>query len=393
MAGISERIAIIDPHSECRRHLAEYLTSKGYYVISANNLAEANVMFAREKPDLIFADLSADEIRCLSQCQQGNSTVPIIASSRVHAASEVVDALRAGAFDFIIKPLDELSQVDEAIQRIFERIRLFRLNQHYRQELEETNKELKAGIAELKADQAAGRKVQMKMLPEQDKVIGSLQFEHLVKPSLYLSGDFLDYFNIDDRRVLFYIADVSGHGASSAFVTVLLKNLTNRLIRNYKRQSSDEISCPKRFMQRVNKELLDAGLGKHLTMFAGVLDIQTLELTYSVGAHFPMPILVTNGVASYLEGSGMPIGLFAEPELTIFNLTLPHGFKLFLFSDGILEVIRAHNLSEKENMLLEFVSKGSQTISSLSEYSGIAALTELPDDIAVLSITDSAIRQ
>lgn len=359
-------------------------------MISANSLAEANVMFAREKPDLIFADLSPEDIRRLSQSQQGSSTTPIIASSKVTTAADVVDALRAGAFDFIIKPLIELSQVDEAIQRIFERIRLFRLNQHYRQELEETNKELKAGIAELKADQAAGRKVQMRMLPEQEKQIGTFNFEHLVKPSLYLSGDFLDYFSLDDQRVLFYIADVSGHGASSAFVTVLLKNLSTRLIRNFKRGSSDEISCPKRFLLRVNKELLEAGLGKHLTMFVGILDIETRELCYSVGAHFPMPILLDDGHASYLEGSGMPIGLFENPELTVFNQTLPRGFKLFLFSDGILEVIHANNLSEKESLLLDFVSKGKQTISSLSIYSGISELGEFPDDIAVLSITDTA---
>ena len=66
-------------------------------------------------------------------------------------------------------------------------------------------------------------KVQMKMLPENDQVIEGIYFEHLIKPSLYLSGDFLDYFKLDNDRVLFYFADVSGHGASSAFVTVLLK--------------------------------------------------------------------------------------------------------------------------------------------------------------------------
>jgi len=63
-----------------------------------------------------------------------------------------------------------------------------------------------------------------------------------------------------------YIADVSGHGASSAFVTVLLKNLTSRLRRDLRRGFNDEIMHPELSLQRINSELLDTGLGKHVTI-------------------------------------------------------------------------------------------------------------------------------
>src|SRR5690606_40550624 len=93
----------------------------------------------------------------------------------------------------------------------------------------------------------AGRHIQLKLFPERGREIDGLQFDHLIKPSLYLSGDFLDYFQIDERNVVFYLADVSGHGASSAFVTVLLKNLTNRLQRNLRRGSKiGRASCRER---------------------------------------------------------------------------------------------------------------------------------------------------
>ena len=59
-------------------------------------------------------------------------------------------------------------------------------------------------------------------------------------------------FWISEDKVLVYIADVSGHGASSAFVTVLLRNLTNRLQRNLRRQSSEDILHPERFLERIN---------------------------------------------------------------------------------------------------------------------------------------------
>ena len=44
-------------------------------------------------------------------------------------------------------------------------------------------------------------------------------------------------------------------------------------------------------MSRVNSELLETAIGKHLTLFMGIIDMQTRTLQYSLGAHFPMPIL------------------------------------------------------------------------------------------------------
>ena len=71
------------------------------------------------------------------------------------------------------------------------------------------------------------------------KVINGVYYDYWFAPSLYLSGDFLDYQRYNDRFSAFYFADVSGHGASSAFVTVLLKYLCNRWLSSgmVKRQS------------------------------------------------------------------------------------------------------------------------------------------------------------
>jgi len=63
---------------------------------------------------------------------------------------------------------------------------------------------------------------------------------------------------------------------------------------------------------------------------------------------------------------------------------------LLMFSDGILEVIPAKSLDEKERTLLELVSGGSHTIDSLSEALNLDEMTELPDDIAMVSVTDTS---
>ncbi|WP_404362508.1 PP2C family protein-serine/threonine phosphatase [Marinobacter sp.] len=390
MTSRTERILIIDPDEKARAELDRHLESKGFYVNGHADLEGARSLFDENPPDAIFADMTPAAISELRErLENENTLTPIIAYSDAREASEVVAALRAGASDFVLKPCSDKLALDDVLSKLFDRVRVTRLNQLYRQELEEANRDLRAGIAELRADQRAGRKVQLRMLPDHEQVLGICAVDHLIKPSLFLSGDFLDYFRIDSDKTLVYIADVSGHGASSAFVTVLLKNLTNRLQRNMRRGSSDDILFPERFLERINSELLDTGLGKHVTVFVGIISERERTLRYAVGAHFPMPILsFEGGKTAFLEGNGLPVGLFEEPKWDVYEVSLSSPFRLILFSDGILEVIRAQGLDEKEKRLLELVSGGSHTIASLNDALNLEQIVELPDDIAIVSVTD-----
>lgn len=392
MTSRTERILIIDADEKARTDLARYLEARGFYVTGYPDLAGAKALFDDNIPDVIFADLSPEAIRDLAnRLEEAETFTPIVACSSSESSADVVNALRAGAADFVLKPCnDDKGALDDVLGKLFDRVRVNRLNQLYRQELEEANRDLRDGIAELRADQRAGRKVQLRMLPEHEQVMSGLHVDHMIKPSLYLSGDFLDYFRISDDKVLVYIADVSGHGASSAFVTVLLKNLTNRLQRNLRRGSSEDILHPDRFLERINSELLDTGLGKHVTVFVGIISLSERKLHYAVGAHFPMPILsFEGGETAFLEGSGLPVGLFETPEWEVYEVPLNKPFHLTLFSDGILEVIREKSLDEKERTLLELVSGGRHTIASLSDALNLDQITELPDDIAIVSVTDT----
>lgn len=395
MASRTERILIVDRDASASESLAGFLRDRGFLVDRVDGLAEATAVLKKLDPAVIFADLDAQGVAELASYNRLDDEldigIPIVCFSRADSADQVLAALRAGASDFVRKPIRDTEAIDSVLAKLLVQVRVSRMNEVYREELEATNRDLRSGITELRADQSAGRKVQMKMLPEHNREFGPLVCDHLIKPSLYLSGDFLDYFRLDETRVLVYIADVSGHGASSAFVTVLLKNLTNRLQRNLRRQSSDDILYPERFLNRVNKELLDTKLGKHLTLFVGILDFANNTLSYAVGAHFPMPILSGGGKAHFLEGSGLPVGLFEDPTWEVYKVPLPHPFNLVLFSDGILEVIDAPNLDEKEARLLELVSKGRHTIASLSEALDLDDINELPDDIAIVTVTDMAV--
>jgi len=389
MASVAERILVLDPQKEDLLRLADYLVAKGYRVKTCSTIAEANELLLSYPADLIFADVNNADVAALMVDRDDDFAVPLVVVSETSKSGDVVACLRAGASDFILKPVKDYVSVDHVIDRILEKVRLSNQNKRLQQELEDGYKKLSAGLHELRADQKAGLQIQKKMLPKTNKKVNRFCFEHRVKPSLYLSGDFLDYFNLDDQRSLFYFADVSGHGASSAFVTVLLKNLTMRLKRNFKRGSSDEISCPGSFLKRVNQELLASDLGKHVTVFVGVLDESKQELRYAVGGHFPMPVMSVNGKAEYLNGKGMAVGLFPEPEFEVYRQPVVPGFVITVFSDGILEVMSGDTLVEKEQKLLDVVAENRDGVAQIFSSLGLDDLHEIPDDIAILSVADS----
>ncbi|WP_020408168.1 PP2C family protein-serine/threonine phosphatase [Hahella ganghwensis] len=392
MADLEETLIIIDADAESARHLKEHLDSQGFYVEIFSSLADFTPKLDELSPDLVIGDLPTSELSAVTRMVAPlRPRPPLIVISQDVSSGHILSALRAGAAGFVAKPMVDTIEIDHSISRLMERVRLSRENQQYRLDLEQANKSLKAGLEELQADHKAGRQIQMKMLPEHNLEFDNISFDHCIKPSLYLSGDFFDYFPVSDTQVAFYFADVSGHGASSAFVTVLLKNLANRLQRNLRRHSSDDVLHPDRFLSRVNTEILETDMGKHLTMFAGIIDTEYRVLTYSVGAHFPMPILSVNGHSRYLEGKGPPVGLFEDPKFPVYEEDLAPGFSLVICSDGLLEVINAKSLAEKEERLLETVQSASHTIASLEKAFRLDWVTELPDDIAIVSILESAV--
>lgn len=390
MSNLAERIIIIDPDEQDGARLRDYLSAKGYDIRWVKTSAQAASIVSDFPPDLIFADVTNSQIASVPRIKNQDYETQLVVVSEVHQAGDVVACLRAGAADFILKPVDDYASIDNVISRRVEKIRLTKSNILLQQELEERNEKLREGIQELRTDQKAGLQVQLKMLPQPSRDINGFHFEHLIRPSLYLSGDFLDYFNLDEKRVLFYFADVSGHGASSSFVTVLLKNLTMRLKRNLKRGSSDEISSTDRFLKRMNQELLASDLGKHVTVFAGILNKENNELLYSVGGHFPMPVIESEGKVEFLEGKGMAVGLFPEPQYEVYRKQVSNDFRITVFSDGILEVVPGQSLNDKEKLLLDVVSRETDGIESLLSSLGVNDLAELPDDIAVLTVSKNS---
>ncbi|MDE0988644.1 MAG: fused response regulator/phosphatase [Pseudomonadales bacterium] len=242
----------------------------------------------------------------------------------------------------------------------------------------------------LERDQRSGFRVQQAMLPDSPTSIRGITFNHQLYPSLIMSGDFIDYFELFDGRVAFYIADVSGHGASSAFITVLLKSLSRRLLDEFRRfLSTAEI------LGWMNSELMQWKLEQHVTMFFGIIDQENSSLEYSNAAHFPGTILCFDQGANFLEIGGQPLGLYREPLYQVHHVDLPENYSIVMFSDGVFEILPQRTLEAKEEHLLSVV-KCQQLgedlrgmVDGLVDDLGVLSASAIPDDIAVFTVASS----
>lgn len=383
-------ILLIEPGPAIQSHIASCLRDDGFEVNVVADVARGLEFWHQYHPEVIICGAAAPEaegLALLRDLRASDAGAQVIMVSGSGDTDEVVRALRLGATDFLLDPVPDPEVLSHAVKRALEQHQLEQENQRYRNELEQKNRELQNSLRLLKEDQEAARAVQLKMLPPTARQFEHFSVEYRIIPSLYLSGDFIDYFSLGKGRIGFYLADVSGHGASSAFVTVLLKTMANRVKQRFRSSGNDGLLLPAQVLKKANEELIPLGLGKHLAVFCGYIDCHAKKLIFCSAAHFPPPILVTEGKSIALEGKGLPVGIFDEVSYENHQVSIGESFRLVIFSDGILEVMPQDSVAEKERYLMEIVSSGIHNVETLATHLGLDTKDAVPDDIALMTVS------
>lgn len=253
-------------------------------------------------------------------------------------------------------------------------------------ELRKTNDKLAETLDLIKKDLHAGRKIQFKLLPCKKCSEGDFEFSRYLKPSLYLSGDFIDYFKLNDKLIGFYFADVSGHGAASAFVTVLLKSFFDHYVQKFKEGSDQTITRPSELANKLNEELINENLEKYITLFYGVIDLDEKKMNYLNAGQFPYPFLNSENLSVELISENSPVGMFKFTKYKDREMPLPDIFNIFIASDGILEIINEETLQAKQAFIQKKIDNPDITLEQLVKDFNIEHIENLPDDITFLLI-------
>ena len=240
---------------------------------------------------------------------------------------------------------------------------------------------LRTRLKSMSMDHQAAFDVQQKLLPK-PQIFGDIAFGYYLVPRSGMSGDSVNCFELKDGRLLFYLADVAGHGILGGVIatalTLTAKNLADPEFDAAGQASSD-------LLVWFNEALLALNLERHVAMFLGVVSKDRRSLEYSSAAHFPGTILCQEDHCLYLELGGLPLGV-CETTYEARRVELSESFQLVLFSDGVLEILPQDSIENRENHLISLVESGSRSVGAIAKRLSLDGLIDVPDDIALLTI-------
>ncbi len=223
---------------------------------------------------------------------------------------------------------------------------LFGRMEQYMGQLEKWAFALNNRFEELHQELRLAWRVQQDFLPKQLPKSLKLRFAALYRPASWVSGDIYDIFQVDEKHIGFYIADVVGHGVAAGLMTLFVKRalVTKEILgKSYRLLTSDQA------IGRLNQEVCSLELPEHqfVTACYGLVDVQTCELEVSRAGH-PHPILIDpEGRIQRVEAEGSLLGVFPGTQFERKQANLTPGSKLFLFTDGLEQAFGEQDGEEK----------------------------------------------
>lgn len=155
-------VLVIDDDEAIRESFSGHLEDCGFRVLSAENGRVGLEVFERRRPDIVLVDLRMPEMdgfEVLSRIKEQSSEIPLIVVSGTGELGDAIEAVRRGAWDYLTKPVEDLSALTHAIHKALERAGLIRENRQYQEhlekkvaerteELQRANRQIKAALAE-----------------------------------------------------------------------------------------------------------------------------------------------------------------------------------------------------------------------------------------------------
>ena len=319
------RILVVEDSIPIRRVIGAFLKSSNYMNVEfAVDGLEGLEKVASFNPDLVILDIRMPNLDGFGflrelRSQRRYADLPVLVQTAYTDPEERNKAFLEGGTDLTTKPINGVELLARVKIHLENRM-LLRSLRDYRHRLEN--------------ELSAARKMQEALLPQSQRIEDienqlDLEIESYFEPSSELGGDFWDIQKLKDHQVAISIVDFSGHGVNSALNTFRLHTLMD--------QEGLPASDPAAYLSVLNEKLTTLiPRGQFATMFYGVVDTKTDQLTYSAAAA-PSPIVGQDKEYDFLEASGMPLGISNKAKYENRTVEFPIGSFLFLYSDALTE--------------------------------------------------------
>lgn len=337
-------------------------------------------------PSVILLDLPKLNVDGLSliriiRANPGTRDVPIIVFSTTVESELKAEAFAAGANDYLLILPDKKELLARIRYHSAAYMRLIERNQAYKL-LEDSQKKLQAELID------AATYLQT-LLPE--PLEGDVSTSWRFIPSAQLGGDAFGYHWVDHEHFALYLMDVCGHGVGAALLSISVMNVLK-----FGTLSNADILQPSHVLLALNSNFqMEHHHDMFFTIWYGVYNKTTREITYASGGHPPAIIVKpeSNGTHRVVElkNPGLAIGAMSGAQFRSATYKLEKNDKLYLFSDGIYELIKPDgSLLQIEEFIAQFrkpLQNGKNRLDFLLDFAkSIHRDGKFSDDIAILEI-------
>jgi phosphoserine phosphatase RsbU/P len=295
-----------------------------------------------------------------------------------------LEAMKAGAADYLVKGKIDAVQLERSIRYCMDRFATMEQLRASRDSLRQTTQQLEAALASINEELETARRMQKSLLPQTVDTFRGVEFSGVYLPCGMVGGDMYDVVKVDDTHVAFLIIDVCGHGVPAALITAMAKISFTRCILK-------ELS-PKSIFMQVNAELFHfMPEGRYVTAFLAILDLEKKELVFSRAGH-PPALLSRGPDIEYLSTGAPLIGCFADSQFEEATTPVATGDAIALYTDGIVESVNAAN-DRYPMLMMENVMRGAREkpaaavsaaiIDSFRKFSGTGPQA---DDVTVMVV-------
>jgi serine phosphatase RsbU (regulator of sigma subunit) len=193
--------------------------------------------------------------------------------------------------------------------------------------------------------------LQQALLPTEPRIMGSLEIAGRNVPSLDVGGDYFDFVDAGDGKLVVGLGDVAGKGMPAAL-------LMAHLAASVRAQVETERPLTE-VMSRLNRSIHQnvRGGDRFITLVVAGVDTATGEMSYVNGGHNPPLLLRKSGTFETLTEGGLILGIIPDAPYSAGTLRLESGDLLVLYSDGVTEARDAADDQFGEERLMEFLSE------------------------------------
>ncbi len=200
----------------------------------------------------------------------------------------------------------------------------------------------------MKREMELASEMQRMLIPQELPSKDCYELASIYKPHLGVGGDYFDFIEFEDGKIVFCVGDISGKGVAAALLMANFQANFHTLIN--KRTELDE------FIRDLNQSVHLITQGERfITFFIAEYDINTRQLNYVNAGHNP-PVLVANGNMHLLNKGCTILGSFTElPAFEVGRLKVEEEAVILSFTDGLSDIRNKADEFLSDELIYDFV--------------------------------------